>query len=249
MSKVVEIKIKYIIMFLILWIAGAILLGGIGYSSLSILVRRSSRSSVFRSDFWLDSRLVYSIFSPDGSLYGVNLSEDVEHLRASSSYIIRAEIVSAAAGVWHAGDESVGFHYCYTIYRVRVLGVFQGFIQTGNYIDVIQYERRRTRVSGRRDRVQYFIYVPFEVGDDVLLFLLSSNTDLGRPVILVNSRQGAYRYTPREIRAEYDNWVFENLHDERIARSSRRTRYHSIFNLTEQDIIQIKNTTGGLAYE
>lgn len=188
------------------------------------------------TDFWMDSRIIYRIFSPDGNHYNASRSESVEHLRASSSYIIRAEVVSAMHGDWSVGDDTIHYHYFYTIYRVHVLDVFQGFVQKGDTIEIIQYRRRRGYTKGNLDFEGYFHHVPFEIGDDVLLFLLNSNNDLGRPAILVNSLQGAYRYVPREIRIGYDNWEFESLRDERVGRVSPNLN----LTITEEDLFQIR---------
>ena len=78
-----------------------------------------------------------------------------------------------------------------------------------------------------------FIRVPLSVGDDLILFLnvhgMLQRSPTRSRVTIFNSIQGAYRYTPQELRSSHENWVFESVNP------------HNNLVLTEADLQQLRN--------
>jgi len=84
----------------------------------------------------------------------------------------------------------------YTVYRLRVLDVFQGDAQVGDVIEV-------------RLRVGAVVYgdLSIAIGDDLVLFLYASVIE-GNPAFLVNPTQGAYR--SRHLSGTFT--ILQNIH-------------------------------------
>jgi len=96
------------------------------------------------------------------------------------------------------GDISEAY-FLYTIYRIRVLEVFKGNSVVDNIMEVKQ-------IGGQIDDLNFINHdkVPFEVNDDLILFLVSYETE-NMPASLVNPIQSAYRFTLENIDARTGN--------------------------------------------
>ena len=165
---------------------------------------------------------VYDLFS-----LGIEPFTSIESLQASSSDIIRAEIVARVSNSIDFDGDSEHLYVSYIAYQARILEVFQGTSEIGEIIEIIRYTLMRLYGSGMLMVEQRASSIPLEVGDDLVLFLPTIYDNSERPDI---SFQSVYYYTPKYDRIDPANWIFENVSK------------HNNLVLTQEDLINISNS-------
>ena len=175
-----------------------------------------------------------------------HLANSIEHLAERVPNIVRVLVVSEQDRFDPRAGRGPEFRHRVTEYTLRVLDVYKGEHEVGDYITAIQM--RRIANSVRRywrqpsifvwSRGEYhhglsyieYIRIPIFVGDDLILFL-------GNAIVIPGSApspprlhniQGVYRYTLQEFRGGYDNWVFESVNP------------HNPLVLTEADLQRLR---------
>jgi len=172
-----------------------------------------------------------------------HLFYSIEHLAERVPNILRVQVISSSDRMLFSarGPE---WRHVFTVYTLRVLDVFKGDIEKESYIEARQIrsiamgdDRRRGRTHILPKEAYHFgrdypsyIRIPIEIEDDLILFLHDPRRSEGFPAIppRILTIQGVYRYTPKEVRVRYDNWMFESVNE------------HNNLILTEKDLLQIK---------
>ena len=134
----------------------------------------------------------------------------IEHLASTATEVVRVEFLDErveAINIWlppenkleETGESVDEAYHVYTVYRVRVLEVFQGNVNVGDILEVKQ-------LGGQLDDLIVMNYdiIPFESGDDLILFLQSFASD-DMPASLLNAEQSAYRFTQSNENARNRN--------------------------------------------
>jgi len=177
----------------------------------------------------------------------------IDELATRSRYVIRGEIISESEKVMRVRPpipgEYSGPRMLYSVYSLNVLYVYKGDVNVGDIINFIQVKgvQRTSYLLREREidpehhshhrirRFTYFVRNSFSVGDDLILFLNTPPSNAahyhsvrGRvDITTFNPIQGAYRYTPQELRTG-DNWVFESVNE------------HNNLTLTEADLQRLR---------
>jgi hypothetical protein len=151
------------------------------------------------------------------------LRDSLEQLKNHSTHVVRAEIISERTEIIYYGKPGYQVPHVYSVYRLKILDVFMGEAKEGEYIEILQGKRRQHRFCPNayenRDVNLIdadFIRLPLSVGDDLILFLQYHENAFFITVDEYwhfNTLQGLYYYTPAEIRAECENWVFESVNE------------------------------------
>ena len=141
--------------------------------------------------------------------------------------IVRGEIINISRGRL-ALQHGLRDNSLYSYYRFEIAEVYKGNMGISDIIYFIQ----ANRVSRRRTFYTNYISINLItehliVGDELILFL-------DRPLIFRDANtfmfqriQGIYRYTPKELRSNNDNWIFESVNP------------HNNLVLTQNDLEQI----------
>jgi len=177
------------------------------------------------------------------------LADSIEDLSSQSRYIVRVRIIDEREEALGWGGTARVYNL-YSIYQLEILDVYKGNMPVGDNMEFMQFYRRAAVVLEQRQfttgerRPRYrrptkppttvdeiplgFIRLSFEVGDELILFLGGSAMGIrSRPSMLLNPIQGAYRYTPQELRTG-ENWIFESINE------------HNNLTLTEADLLLIR---------
>ena len=153
--------------------------------------------------------------------------ESIAHLASYATDVIRVEILDERAewlNTWlEAPPPEIDPYNLYTVYRIKVLEVFQGDAAAGDILEVRQ-------LGGQKDglRVINKDEVPLVVGDDLVLFLRASYIE-NFPSVLLNPYQSAYRFpvANEDIMTIRANETLESVHLE------------NDLTLTVEDLVQI----------
>ena len=119
--------------------------------------------------------------------------DSISHLAYYATDVVRVEILDERVewlNTWIEAPPPEIYPYdLYTIYRIKVLDVFQGDAEIGDILEVRQ-------IGGEYDglRVINEDEVPLAIGDDLVLFLRASYIE-NFPSLLLNPYQSAYYYT------------------------------------------------------
>jgi len=162
--------------------------------------------------------------------------------------VVRAEVVGKRVESFSFGD-TVSTNHLYSLHEIKVLEVHRGNV--GENLVVIQLYQLENIMRFRRwvDNIHWItpgefrlvrnIPVPLSIGDELILFLQGDvyscrernpNLPESRVRVVVNNPiQGAYRYTPQDIRGDCENWIFESINP------------HNNLTLTVADLQQIRD--------
>ncbi|MCL1924225.1 MAG: hypothetical protein FWF50_01415 [Defluviitaleaceae bacterium] len=142
---------------------------------------------------------------------------NINRLASVSSYIVRAEIIYKKEMVAEGWDSFRTDNY-YTLYKINILNVYQGYIEVGDTLEVVQFTKWRNYDPKNWRGVQYsIIHTPLEVGSDLILFLRPSELRFRNHIFWIRpeiTMQSAFYYTPIKYRYGYEDWIFESV-DER----------------------------------
>jgi len=158
---------------------------------------------------------------------GTGVHGSIEQLASSVSYIIRGEIIDEREDIVGMGLPADRVPtYVYSFYLIRVIEVFAGEVEVGDIIEISQLKStRRSNTPYRHPHTGAirtgYIRLPLQIGDDLILFLnfVESFISFGESfssmtnIWLFNRIQGIYYYAPAEIRAMYDNWIFNSVNE------------------------------------
>ena len=127
----------------------------------------------------------------------------IEGLRERATDIVRVEfldqrvelintIIPPDNALADAGGEPREEYEIYTVYRILVLEVFQGGAEIGDTLEVKQ-------VGGQWNHIHLisYDYIPFSIGDDMVLFLETYDIE-GMPGVFLNPGQSAYHFGPAQ---------------------------------------------------
>jgi len=165
------------------------------------------------------------------------LPSSIDELATRFPYIVRVEVYSARDETPHTD-----LRHIFTVYNLRVLEVYSGDVEIGEILTAMQIKRlvgsermlwaepTFFREAGENPLRPEFIRNSIYVGEELILFLpfirigwdLLSHWPQRLPTV-----QGLYRYTPPEVRAGHENWVFESVNE------------HNNLVLTEKDLLRI----------
>ncbi|MCL2217460.1 MAG: hypothetical protein FWB91_10645, partial [Defluviitaleaceae bacterium] len=172
------------------------------------------------------------------------LPSSIDELATRFPYIIRVEVYSER----DATPLSPKYvRHIFTVYDLRVLEVYSGNVEIGEIVTTMQIKRlvgsermlwaepTFFREAGENPLRPEFIRNSIYVGEELILFLptirrgweLHSHWPQQLPTV-----QGLYRYTPAEVRAGHENWVFESVNE------------HNNLVLTEKDLYSCALTAG-----
>lgn len=160
-----------------------------------------------------------------------SLFSTIEEMADTADHIVRGEIVNVRSGtVIHR--YGVNISNIYSFYSFRVLEVYSGSVAVDTVINLLQVSRVSHRKDFSQDPVEIsYISEHLSVGDELVLFLRPQMTALLTPYAFsLYPIQGAYRYTPSELRDSYENWVFESVNE------------HNNLIFTERDLLAIINS-------
>ena len=125
---------------------------------------------------------------------GASAAVDYPHYRSfralasAATDVVRVEVLDEREEWFNAflspPPPEIDPYWLYTVYRLRVLEVFQGDAQVGDIIEV----RELAWAIGSGN-------LPIAAGDDLVLFLHASLIE-GEPAFLLNPTQSAYRFPP-----------------------------------------------------
>jgi len=145
----------------------------------------------------------------------------IEHLASHATEVVRVEVLDERIEMinsWSSptneledtGGGTTETYDMFTVYRIKVLEVFQGDVSIGDILEVRQ-------MGGQSDDliVINLDRTPLVVGDDLVLFILSFDIE-DLPSVLLNPRQSAYRFTPtnEDARVRNVNDTLESLYAE-----------------------------------
>lgn len=155
------------------------------------------------------------------AIHGFHITHpSVDELASGSTDVVRVEVLDERIewinialppedGLVGIDEELAATYYLHVVYSVRVLEVFQGNAEVGDIVEVMQ-------MGGRLDNVEVINddMIPFALGDDLVLFLITFDFVEGLPSILSNPVQSVYRYAPSIGRAmaANANAELENVH-------------------------------------
>jgi len=139
----------------------------------------------------------------------------IEEITLVADYVVRVEVLDERVEkldillppeneLQDAGGEQLEYYYeIFTVYRLKVLGVFQGDINIGDIMDV--------RLLGGQYGNEQLIapdYTYFTAGEELVLFLHAST--IGLPPFPLNPFQGMY-YSPSSVEGAMSRYVGQAL--------------------------------------
>ena len=153
------------------------------------------------------------------------LFENIEELTRRAVHVIAVEVLDKRTEA--ALQRDLYVDHLFTVYTVKVLEVYKGRLKREDIWSIKQIERlegdSRQKVMQYDNVILRYIRVPISIGDKLILFI---DDPWGRSSLL-RTVQGIYRYTPAEVRAGHDNWVFESVNE------------HNNLIFTEADLLRI----------
>ncbi|MCL2558864.1 MAG: hypothetical protein FWE07_00130 [Turicibacter sp.] len=163
--------------------------------------------------------------------------DSITHLASYATDVVRVEVLDERVewlNTWLAPPPSeIDPYNLYTIYRIRVLEVFQGDATVGDILEVRQ-------MGGETDslRVINTDEVSLAVGDDLVLFLRASYIE-NFPAVLLNPYQGAYHFASISASEGIASIEAEELANIDVHESLESVNPENDLVLTIEDLIQI----------
>ena len=156
-----------------------------------------------------------------------SIPHNIESLAERNANVVRAVVLSKRNEnvYWYRRGTFVE-HDIHSVYQIEILETFSGDWEVGDIKYVYQINRMvgETRKHFRptgilRRTVNYsprFVRVPIYAGDELIL-ILQPEPGTRNLQYTLNTITGIYRYTPRELSEDDENYVFEpiNPHNNR----------------------------------
>ena len=98
------------------------------------------------------------------------------------------------------------YHNIFTVYRVRVIDVFQGDMQPGDIVEVMQE-------GGERGGFRFISWdeIPISVGEDLIFFARFSSSFPDLPGVFINPYQTVYHFAGFDGRARFEQTMSTEL--------------------------------------
>lgn len=151
-----------------------------------------------------------------------SLVDTMEELIDTTELIVRGEIIGETRAIVSLGSRHT--RHLYTVYEFEVLENYKGG-SVGSVLDIIQVYRLESKRTFPADYPYgavpvHYIREDLSVGDELILFLRGPwppfvdgefGVRRGHRTVVIRNIQGAYRYTPEELRYNHEDWIFESV--------------------------------------